>query len=289
MKSRTILITGADGQLGSELCRQMQGRCIGLARSDCDLRDAGQLARVFGELRPAAVINTAAYTAVDRAEQEAALCRAVNAGAVETLAQLCDAWNCRLIQISTDYVFGGDESRTTPYRETDTPGPVNEYGSSKLAGEQAAARAKRHLIVRTCGLYGRRSKPTQSNFVDTMLRLARERDRLRIVCDQWCTPSYHVHVAAAILALLDVEAHGIVHVVNGGATTWHDFAVEIFRLSGAKLAIEAIPSTEYNAPARRPSYSVLDTAHLCSLTNRKPPRWQDALAEYLRSLGTAHN
>lgn len=285
MRSGTILITGAEGQLGSQLGRKLQGRCAPVAQRDCDLRNADRLAIIFRQLRPSVVINTAAYTAVDRAEQEPALCHAVNAAAVATLAELCDEGDCRLVQISTDYVFGSDRQRSTPYQEADAPGPVNEYGRSKLAGERAAAQARRHLIVRTCGLYGPRTKPTQTNFTDTMLRLAGERDRLAIVNDQWCTPSFVPHVAEAILALLAVEAEGLVHVVNHGATNWYDFATEIFRLTGIPIQLEAIPSAEYNAPASRPGYSVLDTARYGHLTGRELPPWQTALAEYLHSRG----
>lgn len=292
MNRETILITGAEGQLGSELNRQLsafqacslQPTACSLSHRDCDLSDAEQLARVFEQRRPSTVINTAAYTAVDRAEQEPALCHAINAGGVETLARLCNEFDCRLVQISTDYVFGSDSQRSTPYLETDEPGPVSEYGRSKLAGEQAAARATRHLIVRTCGLYGRLTTPRQANFVATMLRLAKQHDRLRIVNDQWCTPSNVAHVAGAILALLDADAQGLVHVVNRGATTWCEFAAEIFRLTNARVAIDPISTAEYNAPARRPAYSVLDTTRLGERTGHELPTWQAALAEHVQTL-----
>jgi dTDP-4-dehydrorhamnose reductase len=280
MEKAPIVITGAEGQLGAELCRQLGERAIGLSRNACDLLDAAAVSAAFDRLRPGVLINAAAYTAVDRAEVERAQCRAINADAVATLARTCNAFDCPLVQIGTDYVFGGDLLRDTPYGENDTPSPINVYGQTKLEGERAAATASRHLIVRTCGLYGPRHKPTQANFVDTMLRLSTERDSLRIVNDQHCTPSYTRHVARAIVALIDANASGIVHVVNRGATTWLDFASEIFRLAGRTIRIEPITTAEYNAPAARPRYSVLDTSRLESLEVALP-HWHDALAEYL--------
>ena len=279
--SQPIVVTGAEGQLGSELCRQLGGSSVGLSRQQCDLLDPSQVADVLRHLRPAAVINTAAYTAVDRAEQEPSLCQAINADAVGTLANLCRELDCLLVQVSTDYVFGAD-ARQTPYAETDVPAPINVYGHSKLGGERLATSWQKHLIVRTCGLYGRRGKPTQFNFVDTMLRLVRERDRLRIVDDQHCTPSYVVHVARAIVHLVESGAIGTYHVVNDGETTWHDFAAEIFRLAKLSPKVDRISTAAYAATAARPLYSVLNNSKYRALGGPALPHWKTALAEYLR-------
>lgn len=282
---RPIVVTGAEGQLGFELCRQLGERAIGLARGQCNLTDITRTVETLKELHPSIVINTAAYTAVDRAESEAALCHAVNADAVAMLADRCRELDCVLVQISTDYVFGADHARQTPYQEDDEPGPINVYGHSKLAGERHAASWRKHFIVRSCGLYGYRSKPTQSNFVDTMLRLSRERDRLRIVDDQHCSPSYVVHLAQAILFLMQSQAYGIYHVVNDGETTWYDFAREIFRLAGASTTTDRISAAEYGSVANRPRYSVLGTDKYRALGGPTLPHGKLALAEYLQSLG----
>lgn len=284
--SHPIVITGAEGQLGSELCRQLGSRAVGWRRQDCDLLDGQNLANRISRVGPSVLINTAAYTAVDRAEQEPTLCRAINGEAVAVLAEACEQSGTLLVQISTDYVFGADRLRTTPWLETDEPRPINLYGESKLLGEQHAARCRQHLIVRTCGLYGRRTKPTQSNFVDTMLRLSGERDRLRIVDDQHCTPSYVPHVASAILSLIDHHARGLYHVVNEGVTTWYNFADEIFCLAGKSVALDRISTAEYGAPAARPAFSVLDIRKYQAHGGFLMPHWKDALAEYLQSLGT---
>lgn len=282
MSTRPILVIGAGGQLGAELCRQLGERGVGLTRSQCDLLEPIQVSELFQRWQPSAVINTAAYTAVDRAEQEPALCRAINAEAVARLADLCRDHDCTLCQLSTDYVFGADATRQLPYQETDEPGPLSVYGATKLAGERIAATWQKHLIVRTCGLYGQRTKPTQTNFVDTMLRLANERDRLKIVDDQHCTPSYVPHVAKGILSLIDTRQTGIYHLVNRGATTWYDFAKEIFRLREIQIPVQRISTAEYNAPASRPRYSVLHIGKFESLGLRIPT-WQEALAEYLQT------
>lgn len=283
-----IAVLGSEGQLGSELVRQLRTAAIALTRRDCDLGDFDATRAVLLRIAPAAVINAAGYTQVDRAEQDQRECMRLNADAVENLAQVCGEIGCTLVQISTDYVFGADTVRRQPYRELDPPGPQGVYAQSKLAGEQAAATCEKHVIVRTCGLYGRRAKPTQSNFVDTMLRLGAERDRLRVVNDQLCTPSYVRDVARGLLFLVEQGHFGLFHVVNAGATTWYDFACEILRLAGINTPVEPISTAEYGARAPRPAYSVLDTTKYRSLASPPLPTWQSALADYLHT-GTQMN
>jgi dTDP-4-dehydrorhamnose reductase len=275
-----IAITGAAGQLGRELCRQLGDKAIGLERNTLDLANPDAVRRVIDELRPSAVINCAAYTKVDLAEKEPDLCRKVNALAVEYLAEACRANDCPLVQISTDYVFGADASRATPYQETDTPGPQSVYARTKLEGEQHAATWEKHLIVRTCGLYAPASRT--GNFVETMLRLAREGKLLRVVDDQFCTPSYVPDVARAVLFLLSKAAFGTYHVVNTGETTWRRFAEEIFRQSHLNVSVHPITTEEYHAPAPRPRYSVLDTGKYHQLGGPPMPPWRDALSQYLK-------
>lgn len=278
----TIVVTGSQGQLGMELCRQLGAEAVGLDVPQFDLTDRSSVLDALQAIRPAAVINTAAYTRVDQAERDVHLCRAVNATGVQYLAEACGQVDCLLVQISTDYVFGRDASRSIPYRENDTPGPLNVYGQTKLEGEQQAAQWKKHFIVRTCGLYGQLGPRSPGNFVTTMLRLGRERDRLQIVRDQHCTPSYVPHVARAIRFLLRTEAYGLYHVINTGSTTWYDFAAEIFRLAGMTVRLEPITTVQYGSPARRPAYSVLDPAKYHSLPDRPTmPTWQEALAEFV--------
>lgn len=276
-----IVITGAQGQLGQALCRELGARAQGLSRQQLDITDQRQVAAVLDELRPNVVINTAAYTAVDRAEQEPAACEAINAAAVGHLALACRRLQATLVQISTDYIFGGEPARQTPYREEDSPAPQSVYARTKLAGEQTAALAGKHLIVRTCGLYG--LSPQRSNFVETMLRLAQRGQKLRVVNDQRCTPSYVRDVARGIKFLIDSGATGIYHVVNAGETTWYDFACEIFRAARVDIAVEAISSAQYGAAAARPAYSVLATDKYRTLGGPPLPDWREALADYLQA------
>jgi len=259
---------------------------VPLARSQLDLAQPAMIRDVVEKLRPQVVINCAAWTAVDAAESDPNACRLVNADAVGELAAACNAVDATLVQISTDYVFGADTSRTVPYTETDATGPVNKYGASKLAGEQAAATAARHMIVRTCGLYsaGDHGPVRGRNFADTMLALAAERDELRIVDDQRCTPSFVPHVAAGILRLLERQAQGSFHIVNSGATTWHGFATELFHVAGLTMTLRPIPTSEYPTPAMRPGYSVLGTGKFSGATGDDLPAWQTAVAEYVRAV-----
>lgn len=277
-----IAVTGSGGQLGSELCRRLGGRAVPLDLPDFDLTDKDRTLQALAALRPAAVINTAAYTQVDRAEEQAELCRRINASGVAYLAAACRQLDVPLVQISTDYVFGGAAQLGRPYCEDDEPSPQGVYAQSKLGGEREAAAWPKHIIVRTCGLYGKQGPKTPaSNFVETMLRLGQQGKPLRVVADQHCTPSYVPHVARAILFLLESRQFGRFHVVNSGATSWHGFAAEIFRQSQLDVSLEPITTAQYGAKAPRPSYSVLDTRKYHALDGPPMPTWQDALSEYL--------
>jgi dTDP-4-dehydrorhamnose reductase len=281
-----IAVTGCGGQLGSELCRQLGADAVGLDLPEFDLTRRDRVVKLLAEIRPSVIINTAAFTRVDKAEEEVELCRAVNAGGVAHLVEACRSLDCTLVQISTDYVFGGDPARRTPYREIDPPSPQGVYARTKLEGERHAGRWPKHFIVRTCGLYGRGGPRSGGNFVETMLRLGGRRRLVRVVCDQRCTPSYAPHVGRAIRFLLGTDAYGTYHVVNSGETTWHGMAAEIFRQARVEVELEAITTSEYGAAAPRPAYSVLDTAEYHLLPGRPAmPAWQDALAEYLAARG----
>jgi dTDP-4-dehydrorhamnose reductase len=288
-----IAVTGAAGQLGREICQMLGPQALPLEIDTLDLTDRKAVLLHLPEMKPDAVINCAAYTAVDQAEHEAGRCFAANAMAVEYLAEACAQLQCPLLQVSTDYVYSGADGRRVPYREQDEPAPQGAYARSKLAGEQAAARHEKHLVVRTCGLYARPSHAEARNFVKTIVRLARSKPKLRVVADQHCTPSYVPHVARAMLFLLGIREDGnglspapwgIYHVTNRGAATWHAVAEEIVRLANLETEVEAITTAEYGPAAPRPAYSVLDTSAYQRLGGPPMPDWQAALAEYFAEL-----
>lgn len=279
-----IVVTGAYGQLGGELCRQLGPTAIPLDVDTLDLADGPATVERMLRLKPRAIVNCAAYTAVDKAESEPEKCRAVNAVAVEHLVRACGELDCPLVQISTDYVFGAVSASPRPWREGDPCCPQGIYAKTKFEGELAAAKHAKHLIVRTCGLYARPSDPRAANFVKTMLRLGAARPELRIVADQHCTPTFVPHIARAILFLLGENGKpapwGTYHVTNTGEATWRQFATEIFRQAGMQVVIQPITTAEYGAPAARPSYSVLDTAAYHRLGGPAMPDWKAALGEY---------
>lgn len=279
-----IAVTGAKGQLGGELCRRLGSAAVPLARPEFDLTNDSSTRDALLAIRPDVVINCAAYTQVDRAEADAERCFEVNTRGVEWLVSACSELGCRLVQISSDYVFGADALRSTPYAEDDPIGPQGVYARSKAEGESIARRYDRHLIVRTCGLYSApRGAPVRGrNFVDTMLSLAMERDQLRIVDDQRCAPSFVPHISDSILRLIDLGIVGTVHAVNSGETSWHGFATEIFRLAGKTMRLDRITTAEYAAPAPRPLYSVLSLAKFRAICAADMPPWKDGLAAYFR-------
>lgn len=279
---RTALI-GARGQLGCDLLPLLGDDVVALGHEDLDITDDSAVTAKLDELQPKLVINTAAYNLVDRAEDEPEVAFAVNALGPRNLAMVCARLGATLLHVSTDFIFGLEGERETPYSETDAPGPVSAYGLSKLAGEYfVRSLCPRHFVVRTCGLYGKAATRGKGNFVETMLRLGAERDSLGVVDDQRCTPSWTVDVAAALAALARTDAYGLYHATNSGSMTWHALAAEIFAQAGIRIALQPITSAEFAAPAQRPPYSVLDCSKLACVIGRELPPWQEALGRYLQ-------
>jgi dTDP-4-dehydrorhamnose reductase len=274
-----LLVTGVYGQLGRAFERIARQRGFSITGHDLDtldIRDPDAVRRCVLQLAPTTVINCAAHTAVDDCESDREAAYATNAEAVGHLAEACNRVGSRLVQISTDYVFSGDGDR--PYAESDPTAALGVYGRSKLKGEERAANADRHLIVRTAWLYGHGGR----NFVETIRgQLDSGTGPLRVVADQTGSPTFCDDLAAAVLDLDRLGATGVVHAVNAGATTWHGFAVEIAHQLGAHAEILPVTTADFPRPAPRPAYSVLDTSVLASLLGRSMPPWENALARYL--------
>ncbi len=270
-----ILVVGANGMLGRDLMALLGSRARGVDIDDIDITDLQSTERVVRALHPSVVVNCAAYTDVDGCEANVETAMQVNGEGVGHLAMATRTIGARLVQISTDYVFDG--AKGSPYLEDDPPCPLNVYGESKLAGEMNAAVNPDHLIVRTQWLYGRHGK----NFVETMLRLAREKDELTVVDDQIGSPTWTVDLARAIVALIDTGCTGIYHAANAGFCSWNGFARAIFQETGVDIPVHGMTTDQLNRPARRPLYSTLDCAKLEQDAGFRPQPWRDALRAYL--------
>jgi dTDP-4-dehydrorhamnose reductase len=285
MKRPAILLTGADGQVGFELERLLaaSGDVVRADRKMLDLADADATVAVVRSVNPSLIVNAAAYTAVDRAESEPDLARAVNARAPGILAEEARRADAVLVHYSTDYVFDG--RRTTPYPEDAATAPLNVYGLTKLEGEQAiAASGARAIVLRTSWVYGLRGK----NFLLTMRKLAAERDELKVVGDQVGVPNWSRTLAAATARIVSAglpalaERSGLYHLSCSGEASWYDFARAILG-DGPKPRIVPITTAEYPTPARRPAYGALATSRFEAAFGFALPSWQDALAECLAS------
>jgi dTDP-4-dehydrorhamnose reductase len=278
-----IAVLGANGQLGRDLCPRLAGQVVPLTRAEIDLDRPDTIQTHLMALRPDVVVNCAAYNLVDRAETEPEAAFRSNTWGVRELAKVCRDLDCRLVHLSTDYVFGLDADRRLPLTEDDAPGPVSVYGLSKLAGEYLVrSTCPRHLVVRTCGLYGVwGSGGKGGNFVETVLRVAGQGKPLRVVNDQRCTPTYTADLAEAVATLIERGVVGLYHVTSSGDCTWYELASKIFQLSGLIANLTPITSAEFGAAAHRPVYSVLANAKL-ELAGVAPLRsWKDALSAYL--------
>ncbi len=276
-----VLLFGGSGQLGADIIRTWAGVPISAPRRvETDVKDALQLALTFERVNPTLVINATAFHNVERCETEPEAAFAVNAVAVERLAELCAQRDCVFVTVSTDYVFSGQGAR--PYREDDQTGPLNAYGISKLAGELLAQRrGRKTLVIRTSGLYGTGVSSSKGyTFANKILSSAREGEPVRVVTDVIFSPSYTAHVAAALRALLNREVYGLYHVTNQGYASWFDFAVELFRQAGLDHPVEPISSAEWKSTVRRPIFSALDIGRIAAL-GVPMPSWQDGITAYL--------
>ena len=271
-----ILVVGANGMLGRDMMACIGDAARGVDIDEIDITSLESTERILRTLKPQTVINCAAYTDVDGCESNTETAMQVNGEGVAHLAMASREIGARLVHVSTDYVFDGGKG--TPYVEDDAPCPLGVYGESKLAGEMNAAFNPDHLIVRTQWLYGLHGK----NFVETMLRLAAEKDKLSVVDDQIGSPTWTIDLAAAIAALLKTGHCGIYHAANAGFCSWNGFAQAIFEESGLSVTVKGLTTDELNRPARRPLYSTLDCGKLVHDTGFQPRPWRSALKAYLQ-------
>ena len=287
---KKVLLLGPHGQLGHEIrkAHAHSGAPIDLVpvpREKLDVAVRGRVEEVIGELRFDALVNCAAFTRVDEAEDDASLAFATNAHAVEAMARVCARKRARLIHFSTDYVFGGDSARREALREDDATAPVNVYGASKAMGETLALlQCDDAVILRVASLFGESGAGGGGgNFVETIVRAAKKKAPLRVVDDQAMSPTAAADVAqVAMRMLLEGCASELYHAVNAGSATWFEFASEILRLVGAGAGVAPCTTAEYPTRARRPRYCVLDDTRIASEFGALPA-WQDALARYLRA------
>ncbi len=280
-----IVVFGASGQLGQ--CFKDLAEKEGISsiyfpsESEANILDTDALKKVFETYKPSYSINCAAYTAVDKAEDEREIAFKVNKNGVENLSRLCAENNSTLIHVSTDFVFKGDQS--TPRSEDSIAEPLNVYGKSKLEGEQVVEiLLKKYFIVRTGWLYSEYG----NNFVKTMLKLGAERDELKVIADQAGTPTYAMDLAGCIMRIIKSksELYGIYHYSNEGIASWYDFAKAIFEISNTQVKVLPVKTTEYITKATRPAYSVMDKSKIKKTFNMEIPYWRDSLSICINKL-----
>ena len=280
-----IIVTGSNGQLGNEL-KELASQYpeidfVFFNRNELSIADKAALQTVFELHQPNYFINCAAYTAVDKAEEEKELATQINGTAVGEIAKLCEQNNCRLIHISTDYVFDG--LAREPLNESDKVSPVNAYGESKLLGEQLALQNNPGaIIIRTSWVYSSYGK----NFVRTMVRLMKEKESIGVVNDQMGSPTYAADLAQAILQIITSGkwVPGIYNYSNEGVISWFDFAVEIKKLINASCTVNPITTAQFPTPAKRPAYSVLDKTKIQATFNIQLKDWKESLQECIHKL-----
>lgn len=279
---KKLLITGCNGQLGRALNQLYEGsreyELVNTDVAELDITDVSKVLKLVQEVRPYAIVNCAAHTAVDLCETDRDNACRINAIGPRNLSIAAQRYGAKMVQISTDYVFDGKGTR--PYTEFDATGPQGVYGATKLAGENFVKEfCSEHFIIRTAWLYG-----DGKNFVKTMLRLSETHDKVRVVRDQVGSPTSAKELARMIAYLIPTDNYGLFHGTCEGVCSWADFSREIFRLAGKKTEVEGITTEEYGAAAPRPAYSVLENYMLKLTTDHMFADWEKAIAEYIKSL-----
>lgn len=277
-----VLVTGVKGQLGHDVVNELTKRgieSVGVDIDEMDITDASSVEKVIGEAKPDAVIHCAAYTAVDAAEDNIDICRKVNKDGTQNIANVCKALDCKMVYISTDYVFDGQGER--PWEPDDKQDPLNVYGVTKYEGELAVCNTlEKFFIVRIAWVFGVNGK----NFIKTMLNLAKTRDTLSVVNDQYGSPTYTYDLARLLVDMVLTDKYGFYHATNEGICTWYEFACEIFKTAGVNITVNPCSSDEFPAKAKRPSNSRMSKEKLTENGFEKLPSWQDALSRYINTL-----
>lgn len=282
-----VAITGAKGQLGFELAGLLSAKGEELTlwnHQQVAIDNPAQVKLAMETAQPELLVNCASYNQVDKAEEEPEVAYRINALGTRNLAIECERHQIPFVHVSTNYAFGAQKERTTPYVESDIPGPVGAYGISKLAGEYFALNhCSRSFVLRTAALFGKVEGTAKSNFIETMLRLGESRNELSIVNDQICTPTSTTDLAAAISDLARTDAYGLYHATSSGSTSWYEYAKQFFEIAGVNIAIHPVTTQEFGAKADRPLYSVLNCTKLKQVRGTSFPSWQQALEQYLKT------
>ncbi len=274
-----VLVTGVKGQLGFDVMNELKKRgleAVGADIEEMDITDEESVNRFIMDAKPDAVIHCAAYTAVDAAEENEEICRRVNADGTRNIAKVCKELDCKMIYISTDYVFDGQGSR--PWEPDEERHPLNVYGQTKYEGELAVQELlEKYFIVRIAWVFGVNGK----NFVKTMLNLAQTHDTLTVVNDQYGSPTYTYDLARLLVDMVQTDKYGIYHATNEGICTWYEFACEIFKQANVSVKVLPVSAAEYRAKAKRPENSRMSKEKLTENGFERLPSWQDALGRYL--------
>ncbi|MDO4338128.1 MAG: dTDP-4-dehydrorhamnose reductase [Eubacteriales bacterium] len=277
-----VLVTGVKGQLGHDVMNELAKRGyegVGVDVEEMDITDAAAVERVMTEAKADKVVHCAAWTAVDAAEDQAELCRKVNALGTENIARMCKELDLPMVYLSTDYVFDGEGTR--PWEPDDERHPLNVYGQTKYEGELAVEKyLEKYFIVRIAWVFGVNGK----NFIKTMLRLSEDHDTLTVVDDQIGSPTYTYDLARLLVDMLETDRYGRYHATNEGLCSWFEFAQEIFRQAGREVKVLPVSSDEYPAKAKRPHNSRMNKDKLEEMGFERLPSWQDALSRYLREI-----
>lgn len=274
-----VLVTGSKGQLGYDVIHELTKRghfAVGVDIDEMDITDPVSVEKGITETAPDAVIHCAAYTAVDAAEENVELCRKVNGAGTANIVKVCKALGCKMMYISTDYVFNGQGER--PWEPDDEREPLNVYGQTKYEGELAVEELEKYFIVRIAWVFGVNGK----NFIKTMLNLGKTRDTITVVDDQIGSPTYTYDLARLLVDMIETEEYGRYHATNEGLCSWYEFACEIFKKAGMKVHVIPVSSDQYPARAKRPMNSRMSKDKLDEKGFERMPTWQDALERYLK-------